>query len=278
MENTTVLICLATIAAIILILPLLLMLAFRNRMAAFNRLANLLQMRNAAAQTPPQIQVINTRTTTIWTVVYIIFSSLISLMAFYLAHQIVDKKVKPVSVNWIKSDSLKIKPGPVWFYYDKKNGTLNTRHAISDNDKTQLTALINDDDKVFQSYSLAIDQLAFTSNRPKESDIYFWLTILYAIAGLLGVQLRTINNFIGIACYKKTFDFHAWWPWYLVRPLLGFITGGVVFLLIDSKQLLAGESAGGMSALALTAAFLGGFSADEFYELLRKISKRILGG
>ncbi|SEM72980.1 hypothetical protein SAMN05192574_101623 [Mucilaginibacter gossypiicola] len=199
-------------------------------------------------------------------------------MAFYSAHQIVDKKVKPVTVSWIKSDTLKMKPGPVWFYYNKKNGTLNTLHAINENDKTQLASLINDDDKVFQSYSLAVDQLAFASNQPKDSDIYFWLTLLYAIAGLLGVQLRTINNFIGIACYKKTFDFHTWWPWYLVRPLLGFITGGVVFLLIDSKQLLAGESAGGMSALALTAAFLGGFSADEFYELLRKVSKRIFGG
>jgi hypothetical protein len=219
---------------------------------------------------------INTRTNTIWTAAFIVFTSLLSLAAFELTHQEVNQKVKPVTAQWVKSDTVNLKPGPVWFYYDKKQGTLNTLWVISDNDNTQLAGLMDDDESTYSSYSQAVNHLAFKSNQPKSHNLYFWLILLYAVAGLLGVQLRTINNFIGRACYR-TFDFHVWWPWYLVRPLVGFITGGVVFLLIDGKQLLAGESSGGMSSVALASAFLGGFSADEFYELLRKVSKRVLG-
>ena len=279
MDKNIIFISLLLISIVILLAPPILTLFFRGRMRIFNRLGDRIQSRIRTAQTNGNTsaeQNINTRTTTIWTAAFIVFTSLLSLAAFNSTHQIVDKMVKPVTVTWFKSDTLKLKPGPVWFYYDNKSGILNTLHVINETEKTQLAGLINNDEKIYQSYSQAIDKLAFESNLPKPSTLYVWLTLLYAVAGLLGVQLRTINNFIGRACYRN-FDFHVWWPWYLVRPLVGFITGAVVFLLIDSKQLLAGDSAGGMSALALAAAFLGGFSADEFYELLRKISKRILG-
>jgi hypothetical protein len=261
MNNDIVQYCLFAIIAAILFVPLLMILFFRGRLTT----------NPPAAQTGNS----NSRIATIFTAAFIIFMTLVSLVAFYCTHEIVGSKVKPVTVAWVKSDTLKIKPGPIWFYYDRRKGSLNSLHAINDNDKNQLANLINDNDRIFQSYSLALDQLAFQSNQAETPDIYGWLTLLYAVAGLLGVQLRTINNFIGIACHRNDFDFHRWWPWYLVRPLAGFITGGVVFLLIDGKQLLAGQPSGGMSALVLAAAFLGGFSADEFYELLRTISKRI---
>ncbi|ULT25757.1 hypothetical protein KUH03_01800 [Sphingobacterium sp. E70] len=112
-------------------------------------------------------------------------------------------------------------------------------------------------DKNFSSYSQAIDKLAFQSNKSKDNNFGNWLILLYAIAGLIGVQMRTINNFVGVACFKNDFNFHRWWPWYLVRPILGFITGAVVFLMIDGKHLLDGQLSTGLSTTILGLAFLG---------------------
>lgn len=220
---------------------------------------------------------INTREATIYTASYIIFTTILALFMFYCAHKIVSKKVLPTVVNWVKTDSLNIKSGPNWFFYDSKAGELRALHQINDSDKTLLIALLETSDENFRSYSQAVDKLAFYSNTNKDVNFINWLILLYAVAGLIGVQMRTINNFVGIACFKNEFDFHVWWPWYLVRPILGFITGAVVFLLIDGKHLLDGQVSTGLSTTILGIAFVGGFSTDDFYELLRKLSKNLFG-
>lgn len=220
---------------------------------------------------------INTRITTIYTAAFIICTTILALVMFYYSHAVVEAKVKPTTVDWIKTNSLKIKSGPNWFFYDSKSGKINTLHQINDSEKTILIALVESRDKNFQSYSQAIDKLAFDSNKNRGDDFGNWLILLYSIAGLIGVQMRTINNFIGIACFKNDFNFHRWWPWYLVRPILGFITGALVFLLIDGKHLLTGQLSTGLSTGILAVAFLGGFSTDDFYDLLRKLSKKIFG-
>jgi hypothetical protein len=220
---------------------------------------------------------INTRVLTIWTAVFVTATTMLSMALFYSSHQMVAERIKPVSLQWEKKDSLKLKPGPAWFYYDKKSGTLNTLRTINDNDKQRLIGLLNDDDKAYYSYCGAIGELAYKSASDVEKNLYCWIILFYATSGLIGVQLRTINNFVGNVCHKNAFNFHRWWPWYLVRPLLGFITGGVAFLLIDGKQVLNGEITGGINTVVLAVAFLAGFATDDFYELLRKLFKRVFG-
>ncbi|CDS91620.1 membrane hypothetical protein [Sphingobacterium sp. PM2-P1-29] len=220
---------------------------------------------------------INTRRATICTASYIMLTTILAMIMFYCSHKIVASKIIPTEVEWIKMDSVNLKPGPTWFFYDNKSGKLNALHQIDENEKTLLIALLESGDTNFKSYSQAISRLAFQSNQIGQTNFSNWLILLYAIAGLIGVQMRTINNFVGVACFKNDFNFYVWWPWYLVRPILGFITGAVVFLLIDGKHLLGGPIATGYSTATLAIAFLGGFSTDEFYELLRKLSKKLFG-
>lgn len=219
----------------------------------------------------------NTNWTTIFTAVFILVTTVVAFCTFYFTHQVSARNLRTTSVTWKSTDSLKIRSGPVWFCYEADSAKLITSHAITEADKSQLLGLADQKENYYYAYCRAIDLLAFRSNAVQDGKLYGWLTLLYALAGVIGVQLRTINNFIGIACFKNEFDFHRWWPWYLVRPLLGFITGAVVFMLIDGKQLLAGQLSGGISATVLAVAFLGGFGTDEFYELLRKLSKGVFG-
>jgi len=290
MENETILmICGGLFIFIIALLPMILL--WLNRQAVRTLSANSNQAINANANQPVatnQVVIqnlatsslynnINTREATIYTATFIICTTILALTMFYYTHKTVAEKVKPTTVNWIKTDSLKIKSGPTWFFYDGKLGKISALHQINDNDKTLLIALLESGDKNFRSYTQAIDKLAFDSNRNKDTNFSNWLILLYAIAGLIGVQMRTINNFVGVACFKNDFNFHIWWPWYLVRPILGFITGAAIFLLIDGKHLLEGQVSTGLSTTVLGIAFLGGFSTDDFYGLLRKLSKNIFG-
>jgi len=275
MNNESILLaCGGLLVVIVALLPMILLWFNRKAVRVLSTNANQVMTANPAASA---VHNINTRNATIYTATFITCTTILALIMFYYVHQAVTEKVKPITVNWIKTDSLKIKPGPVWFYYDSKLGKLSALHEITDNDKTLLIALVESGDENYYSFTRAIDELTFLSNKNNDGNFYSWVILLYAIAGVIGVQLRTINNFIGVACFKNEFNFHRWWPWYLVRPLLGFITGAVVFLLIDGKQLLAGQLSGDLSTIVLAVAFLGGFSADDFYELLRKISKRVFG-
>lgn len=288
-EIILLLICGGLFIFIIALLPMILL--WFNRSAVRTLSANATQTVNANASLTPEVNEtnsrnrkessrhynINTREATIYTAAFIVCTTILALIMFYCSHKIVGDNVKATKVDWIKTDSLKIKSGPNWFFYDSKSGQLQALHQISDNEKTLLISLVESGDKNFQSYTQAVDKLAFDSNNSNGSNFSYWLILLYAMAGLIGVQLRTINNFVGNACFKNDFNFHVWWPWYLVRPILGFITGAIVFLLIDGRHLLDGKVSTGLSTAILSIAFLGGFSTDDFYELLRKLSKKIFG-
>jgi len=288
-EIILLLICSGLFIFIIALLPMILL--WFNRRAVRNLSANATQAVNASAHQGPAVNQtinqnlagsslyhnINTREATIYTAAFIVCTTILALIMFYCSHKIVGDQVRPTKVDWIKTDSLKIKSGPNWFFYDSKSGKLQALHQINDNEKTLLIALVETGDKNYQSYTQAIDKLAFESNNSNGNNFSYWLILLYALAGLIGVQMRTINNFVGVACFKNNFNFHVWWPWYLVRPILGFITGAIVFLLIDGRHLLDGKVSTGLSTAILGVAFLGGFSTDDFYELLRKLSKKLFG-
>ncbi len=288
-ERTILLICGGLFIFILVFLPVIIMLITRSKIAALSLESDQAIAANASnsadqnktiaenRSTSSRYFNVNTRVATIYTASFIVFTTILSLIMFYCNHKIVAEKITPTKVDWIKTDSLNLKPGPIWFFYDSKLGQLNSLHQINDSEKTQLVALLESGDNNYKSYSKAIDKLAFLSNRNGDDNFSNWLILLYAIAGLIGVQMRTINNFVGNACFKNDFNFHVWWPWYLVRPILGFITGAVVFLLIDGKHLLGGQLSSGFNTAVLGLAFLGGFSADDFYELLRKVSKKLFG-
>lgn len=220
----------------------------------------------------------NFRSFTVLTAVFIGLTTTLSLAIFSVVHNRITAEIRPFSIQWQSKDTINLKNGPEWFFYDQKKGTLNSLQSISEKDKSLLTALLTKDEKngkIYQSYSLAIDELAYVSNEGQGRSGYCWIILLYCMTGVIGVQLRTINNFVGNACFKKEFNFDIWWPWYMLRPLLGFITGGVVFLLIDGKLFYASTMLNGLSPVVVALAFVSGFSCDDFFGMVRRISQRV---
>ncbi len=220
----------------------------------------------------------NFRSFTVLTAVFIGLTTVLSFAVFSVVHDRITANIKPFSIQWQSKDTVYLKTGPEWFFYDQKKGTLNSLQAISEKDKSVLTSLLVKDEKngkIYQSYSEAVDELAYVSNADKGYLSYCWIILLYCMTGVIGVQLRTINNFVGNACFKKEFNFDIWWPWYLLRPLLGFITGGVVFLLIDGKLFYGTTVLNGLSPVVVALAFVSGFSADDFFNMVRRISQRV---
>lgn len=180
------------------------------------------------------------------------------------------------SVYWKNSDSTEVKSGPSWFLIDSKNDSLKSLKAINDNEKIQLLNLAVYKENSLVSYNSAIDKLAFESNSEIKG-IYYIMLLLSAICGAMGVQLRNISNFIGVACYKKAFDFKIWWPWYMLRPILGGLIGSILFILINGN-LFTNQTATDYSEFTIIAlSVLAGFGAEDFLGFLRNLSKRIFG-
>jgi len=103
------------------------------------------------------------------------------------------------------------------------------------------------------------------------------LLILAGLSGVLGVLIRSIGNFVRIACFQNTLDVHRWWPWYLMRPALGFLLGLLSVLIIQARIFLpnTGSSTGTIWWLGI--AILVGFGAEDFSARLRLVSQTLFG-
>lgn len=130
-----------------------------------------------------------------------------------------------------------------------------------------------------RSYREAIDRLAFDSAAAAGLEHQLlWLLLLGAVGGLLGVQLRSVSNFVGVVCIKDSFDFKRWWPWYVLRPVLGLLVGLLVVVLIKADLFtLETEPAEAGNLWWLGLAVLAGFGAEDFVLRLRLISHTLFG-
>lgn len=209
----------------------------------------------------------------------VFFNILISALlafCFIITRQKLDTKKNYYSVYWKNSDSTVVKSGPIWFTYDCQYDSLKSLKRITDTDKLILLNLAEVKKEGCDSFNAAIDELVFKSNY-QNKDAYYLALILTAICGCIGVQLRTINNFIGVACFKKDFNFDLFWPWYVLRPFLGALIGPILFLMIDGKLYNNFNSGDDSQSLVIAITILAGFGSEDFLDLLRKLSKRFFG-
>ena len=84
-------------------------------------------------------------------------------------------------------------------------------------------------------------------------------------------------NFVGVACYTENLDLLRWWPYYVLRPLTGFILGVILIAVVQGGYFTLG-AASPISSLAWGGiAFLAGFGEQEFTQRLRQLTKTIFG-
>jgi hypothetical protein len=202
---------------------------------------------------------------------------------FYTVGRVEKKSRVETTVKLNAPSDLFLRPGPPSFWYDKQSNKLYHRGPIDDKTKEQLMGLTNigesGDDRqkeAARAYSEAIDQLAYQAN--KDSELFMlYILFLGGLSGVLGVQLRSIVNFIGVACFKNELDVSRYWPWYWTRPMVGFILGVVSVLVIEAQLLIHNEAARAGTAWWLAVAFLAGFGASEFTDRLRLLSQTLFG-
>ena len=98
------------------------------------------------------------------------------------------------------------------------------------------------------------------------------------VGGIIGAQTRSIWLFIRIACYQNRLELKLWWPWYVLRPLLGFVLGAFVFVLAEADLLamdLPGRQANGGAMWWLAVSFIVGFGTQEFVNRLRELTNTL---
>jgi len=180
------------------------------------------------------------------------------------------------AVYWKNIDSVCLNNGPSWFIYDTKCDSIKTLKVISDDDKKLLLSLESEKDNCSSGYTQAIDLLAFKSNRNHKS-MFLFLLLISGCCGAIGVQLRTINNFIGVTCFRNDFDIKIWWPWYILRPFMGFLIGPILYILFDGKLVPTPGESGFSSMVIIGCTILAGYGAEDFLDMLKTLSKRIFG-
>ena len=191
---------------------------------------------------------------------------------------------REVAVRWKAHGGAVLKAGPACFSHDEDKGALIYKGPIDDAMKKELLALIVMDnvpkelrDEEIKTYREAIQTLACLSNA-EAYRILLFLLLLSGIGGTIGVQIRSVSNFIGVACFKNELDLKRWWPWYILRPLLGFLFGILIVILIKANLFMGTETPAEQGNLWwLGIAVLVGFGASDFSERLRLLTQTLFG-
>jgi len=184
-------------------------------------------------------------------------------------------------VQWQAPTNITLKPGPPNFWYDPDRQQLVHIGVVDDKKKLDLINLLSTDPKGpvsadTKSYWSAVDHLAFVSNDEIEGLIVS-LIFLGGLAGVLGVQLRSLVNYVGHACYLNNLDVVIWWPYYALRPFIGLLLGMTVVVIIHAGFLAAGSGAPTGTLWWASVAFLAGFGEQEFTQRLRQLAKTLFG-
>ena len=200
------------------------------------------------------------------------------VMVFGLLYLVDGIGQRESKVPWAGAGSIRLAASPSEFRVDPNQKLVSYRGLPGGDTEQELQALINDADAqgpIGQSYYAAIDNLMFDASRANAFATVILLG-LAGLAGVLGVQTRSITNFVGHACFKGDLNLPRWWPYYVIRPLTGFVLGLVVVLVVKSGILtVPGDAASSLWWVSL--AFLAGFGEDEFRQRLRVVSKALFG-
>lgn len=103
--------------------------------------------------------------------------------------------------------------------------------------------------------------------------------VLFSVAlggiGSVAYCLRAV--YLNISVHKRwSLD---WLPWYLIRPVVGCIFGGISYVILKAGLLLldAEESTGDLNYGFLTLAFISGFNVDRFVKRMEEAAKATFG-
>jgi hypothetical protein len=185
-------------------------------------------------------------------------------------------------VYWQAPAGFTLRPGPTKFWYDATQNQLVHVGIVDQKEKLDLIGLASapveqPPSADLKSYWAAIDQLAFVSNE-NLGGLLIGLLVLGGLAGVLGVQLRSLVNFVGHACYTNSLDVVIWWPYYALRPFTGFLLGTIIVVVVQAGFIAAGGGAPGGTLWWASVAFLAGFGEQEFTQRLRQLTKTLFGG
>jgi hypothetical protein len=159
---------------------------------------------------------------------------------------------------------------------DKEDQSPATAIATSETPAAPPAADTVDEERIL-GYRAAIDAPTYQSL--SDAGRYFMLLLIVAgLSGAVGVQVRGTINFVRIACFHNLLDVRRWWPWYVLRPPLGFILGVLIVLLVESEIFTPeGASTPAGTAWWIAIAFLVGFGAEDFSARLRLLSQTLFG-
>lgn len=210
-------------------------------------------------------------------------SAILLAIWFHFLERAESLEAEECKVSYVLPEGVVLKPGPASFRYDRQSNELRHRGMIDSNLKQELSKLVPEDKPALQgpkgamSYSEAIDKLAYDSNL-KRNEYIEVLLLLGGLSGILGVLMRSLANFVWVACTRNEFDWHRWWPWYLARPVLGFFLGLVCVLFIEANLLQpGGQPAATSTGWWVGVAVLAGFGSQDFAERLRLLSQSLFG-
>ncbi len=212
--------------------------------------------------------------TFLFVVIFIACGFLASLISHveHITHQ-------ETRVSWKATDKIVVDAKTVEYFFDRKSSELVVRGAIDEKTKEEIISSFPLDDGTivyFKSFVEAMNQAAFESNKKSEG-ISLLILLLGGVAGIVGVQLRSITNYIGHACWRNDLELNRWWPYYVMRPISGFVLGAAVVAIIQAGLLTAGEGTPGKTLWWVGICFLAGFGEEEVAQRLRHLTKSLFG-
>lgn len=187
------------------------------------------------------------------------------------------RSIKSPSVVWLNAGKVELSSYPTWFLYDRNNHLLKTSAVIDEKMKIELvkTYPLRSDSTHFGEFRQAVEQLSFQSSNIKGSS--YWLLLLVSgFAAVVGVLIREILDLIRHYCYDRDLDFKAWWPWYVLRPFVGFMMG-IMVILFNGTDLLFSSSGNNSETYLVAIAIIAGISVEDVMFKIRKVSQLLFG-
>jgi len=115
------------------------------------------------------------------------------------------------------------------------------------------------------------------------ADLPYWVqparTVLFSVAmgGLGGTAYCLRAVYLNISVHDRWAA--RWLPWYLIRPVVSGIFGGISFVVLKAGLLLldAEDGSGGLNFGFLALAFIAGFNVDRFVKRMEEAAKATFG-
>lgn len=180
-------------------------------------------------------------------------------------------------VKWLNQGNAELASYPSWFLYDKNAKQIRTRAVIDEKMKMELEKSfpMRSDSANFVEFRQAVEKLAFQSSDLKDRN-YWLLLMVSGLAAIVGVFIREILDLIRHHCYEKDLDFRNWWPWYFLRPIVGFMFG-IVVVLFSGTELLFTSGNDSSETYLIAIAIIAGISVEDVMLKIRKVSLVLFG-